>query len=167
MHEAYLSLGANLGDRKAALRGAIDELGKLEDTEVSAVSALYETSPVGFSSDKLFLNCAVKLRTGLPPPMLLEQCQRIERKFGRERDETGERPRDRTLDIDIILYGQLTLLTPDLVIPHPETANRLFVLVPLAEIEEGLIINGRAVGEWIELARAEHPEQEVRRYPDG
>ncbi len=168
MHEAYLSLGANLGDREAALRGAIDELGELEHTEVSAVSAFYETSPVGFSSDKLFLNCAVKLRTSLPPPKLLEECQRIEREFGRESDAgRGGQARDRTLDIDIILYGQLTLLTPDLVIPHPEATNRLFVLVPLSEIEAGLVINGRAIEEWIELACAEHPEQEVRRYPGG
>jgi len=165
MHEAYLSLGANLGDREAALSGAIDELGKPEHTEVAAVSAFYETSPVGYRLEHPFLNCAVKLRTSLPPPVLLEHCQRIEREFGRERNGGGGQMRCRTLDIDIILYGQLTLQTPGLVIPHPEATRRLFVLVPLAEIAQGIIIGGRAVEEWIELTRAEHPEQEIRRYP--
>ena len=168
MHEAYLSLGANLGDREAALRGAINELGKLKHTEVAAVSGFYETGPVGFASEHWFLNCAVRLRTGLPPPQLLEQCQRIEREFGRERDAgRGGQARDRTLDIDIILYGQLTLLTPGLVIPHPEATRRLFVLVPLAELEGGIVIGEHTVEEWIGLVRAEHPEQQIRRYPGG
>lgn len=167
MHEAYLSLGANLGDREAALRGAIDGLGKLQGTGVSAVSGFYETSPVGFASEHWFLNCVVKLRTNLPPPVLLEVCRRIEREFGRERDGGGGQMRDRKLDIDIVLYGQLTLLTPSLVIPHPEATRRLFVLVPLAEIAEGIVIGEHAVEEWIELVRAEHPEQEIRRYPGG
>ena len=165
MHEAYLSLGANLGDREAALRGAIEELGKLEHTEVSAVSSFYETSPVGFSSGKLFLNCAVKLRTSLAPPVLLAECKRIEREFGRERNGGGEQMRDRTLDIDIVLYGQLTLQTPDLVIPHPEATRRLFVLVPLSEIAPGIVIGRHTIEEWIEHTRAQHPEQEIRRYP--
>ena len=166
MHEAYLSLGANLNDREAALRGAINELGKLENTDVSAISAFYETGPVGFSSDKLFLNCAVKLLTNLPPPQLLEVCKRIEREFGREKDADRGELRDRTLDIDLVLYGQLTLQTPDLVIPHPEATNRLFVLVPLAELAEGIVIDGRTIEEWIEHTRAQHSEQRIRRYAE-
>jgi len=167
MHEAYLSLGANLGDREAALRGAIDELGGLEHTDVAAVSAFYETSPVGFDSEHWFLNCAVCLHTSLPPPVLLEVCRSIEREFGRERDGGGGQLRDRTLDIDIILYGQLTLQTPGLTVPHPEATRRLFVLVPLAEIAQGIVIDGCAVEELIELTRAEHPEQKIRRHPEG
>jgi len=167
MHEAYLSLGANLGDRETALHGAIGELGKLEGTNVAAVSGFYETSPVGFASEQLFLNCVVKLHTNLPPPVLLEVCRRIEREFGRERDGGGGQMRDRALDIDIILYGQLMLQTPSLAIPHPEATCRLFVLVPLAEIAQGIVIGEHTVEEWIELVRAEHPEQEIRRYPEG
>jgi 2-amino-4-hydroxy-6-hydroxymethyldihydropteridine diphosphokinase len=167
MHEVYLSLGANVGDREAALRGAIDELGKLESTDVSAVSGFYETSPVGFTSEQWFLNCAVRLHTSLLPPQLLEVCRRIEREFGRERNGGGGQLRDRTLDIDIILYGQLTLLTPGLVIPHPEATRRLFVLLPLAELDKGIVIGEHTVEKWIDLVRAEHPEQEIHRYPGG
>ncbi len=167
MHEVYLSLGANLGDRETAIRGAIDELGKLQSTDVAAVSGFYETSAVGFVSEHRFLNCVVRLHTSLPPPVLLEVCRRIEREFGRERDGGGGQMRDRTLDIDIILYGELTLQTPGLVIPHPEATRRLFVLVPLAELEKGLVIGRRTVEKWIELVRKEHPEQEIRRYAGG
>lgn len=167
MHEAYLSLGANLGDREFTLRGAIKELGKLQHTDVAAVSSFYETSPVGVDSEHWFLNCVVRLRTNLPPPVLLEVCRRIEREFGRERNGGGGQMCDRTLDIDIILYGQLTLQTPGLVIPHPEATRRLFVLVPLAELAEGIVIGEHTVEEWIELVRAERPEQKIRRYAGG
>ena len=99
--------------------------------------------------------------------MLLEECKRIEREFWRERNGGEGQMRDRTLDIDIVLYGQLTLQTLGLVIPHPEATRRLFVLVPLAEIAQGIVIDRCAVEEWIELTREEHPEQKIRRHPEA
>jgi len=168
VHEAYLSLGSNLGDREAALRGAIEQLRQLECTEVSAVSSFYESSPVGFVSAQWFLNCAVRILTRLPPPVLLDECERIEALFGREkqRGRRGE-PGDRALDIDLILYEELTLFTWRLQIPHPEATRRLFVLLPLAELEPEIRLGEHTVEEWAELTRAEHPEQQVRLYRSG
>jgi 2-amino-4-hydroxy-6-hydroxymethyldihydropteridine diphosphokinase len=125
----YLSLGSNLGNREAHLRAAIQRLAELG--EVIAVSSLYETQPVEFTAQPWFLNCAVALCTNLKPETLLSRALEIERELGRQRT-LPKGPR--IIDIDILLFGDLILATPDLNVPHPAMQQRRFVLEPLAEI---------------------------------
>jgi 2-amino-4-hydroxy-6-hydroxymethyldihydropteridine diphosphokinase len=130
----YLSLGSNLGERKALLHAAVERLRELG--QVTAVSSLYETEPVDFISQPRFLNCAVALETDLMPKQLLARTQQIEHALGRRRSgsspATAKGPR--TIDIDILLFGQSVVDTANLVIPHPALHQRRFVLEPLAEI---------------------------------
>ncbi len=127
----YLSLGSNLGDREAHLRNAIERLGTLGT--VLHISSLYETEPVELTEQPWFLNCAVVLETEKMPKQLLSATQDIERELGRRRPPNltkGPRP----IDIDILLFGNSIVDTPQLVIPHPALHKRRFVLEPLAEI---------------------------------
>jgi 2-amino-4-hydroxy-6-hydroxymethyldihydropteridine diphosphokinase len=126
---AYLSLGANLGDRAATLRAAIEALRRLGD--VTAGSSLYETAPVGYRDQPDFLNAAVALRTDFAPDALLEATQAIEQEFGRQRSFPNA---PRTLDIDLIYLDDLILTSPHLTIPHPRAVERAFVLIPLHAI---------------------------------
>jgi len=127
---AFLSLGSNLGDRRAALRAALDALER-GGARVVRRSSLYETAPVGKTDQPPFLNLAVEVETRLSPAELLALCQAVEHAGGRVR---RERWGPRTLDIDILLYDRLTVQTPSLAIPHPELTRRRFVLAPLLEI---------------------------------
>jgi 2-amino-4-hydroxy-6-hydroxymethyldihydropteridine diphosphokinase len=127
---AYLSLGSNLGDRAANLRQAISRLEKLG--EVTAVSSFYETEPVEVIAEQpWFLNCALALETELAPKQILLRTLAIEQGMGRRR--TGLKG-PRTIDIDIVLFGNTVVDTPELTIPHPAMERRRFVLAPLAEI---------------------------------
>ncbi|HSA92587.1 MAG TPA: 2-amino-4-hydroxy-6-hydroxymethyldihydropteridine diphosphokinase [Terriglobales bacterium] len=125
----YLSLGSNVGDRRGHLEQAIQKLGELGD--VAAVSAFYETEPVEYTRQDWFLNCAVGLETELMPKQFLGRIRGIEQEAGRKR-LVPKGPR--TLDIDIVLFGDAVMDTPGLVIPHPAMHERRFVLEPLAEI---------------------------------
>ena len=125
----YLSLGSNIGDREASLRTAIDKLS--EAGEIVAVSALYETEPVEFTDQPWFLNCAVALRTSRTPEQLLSKIQAIEEGMGRRRIQPKG---PRNIDIDILLFGNSVISTPQLDVPHPAMQERRFVLEPLAEI---------------------------------
>ncbi len=125
----YLSLGSNLGDRRANLRNAIGKLLNLGN--LLAVSSYYETEPVEFTEQPWFLNCAVALQTELKPEDFLDGVMAIEREMGRQRTQPKG---PRTIDIDILLFGKAVLLTPRLTIPHPAMHERRFVLEPLAEI---------------------------------
>jgi 2-amino-4-hydroxy-6-hydroxymethyldihydropteridine diphosphokinase len=125
----YLSLGSNLGDRKANLRNAIGRL--LELGDVLEVSSYYETEPVEFTEQPWFLNCAVAVRTELIPREFLAGILAIEKSMGRERTQPKG---PRLIDIDILLFGAQTINTPQLTVPHPAMAERRFVLEPLAEI---------------------------------
>lgn len=169
MHTAYISLGSNLGDRAANIAAAVEGLKRLPGTRFVRRSQLYETSPVGYESEHPFLNCVVELETALPPPVLLTECQRIEQELGRVREgETkAQGHADRTIDLDILLYGELMLATPDLIIPHPRLTQRLFALIPLAEVNEHIEIGGRTVTGWIDEVERLHPEQEVKLYAGG
>ena len=125
----YLSLGSNLGDRTANLTTAIDRLGSLG--EVIAASSFYETEPVEFAAQPWFLNCAIKMSTQKTPRQLLEGVLEIEKEMGRQRvQEKGPR----IIDIDILLFGNSTIATKGLTIPHASMDERRFVLEPLAEI---------------------------------
>ena len=130
MQIIYLSLGSNVGDREANLRAAI---AALEDASVRVrrVSSLYETEPVDFLEQPWFLNCAVEGETELKPRELLRALREIEAKMGSKK-LTAKGPR--LIDMDILLYGEETIDTPELQLPHPRMQLRRFVLVPLAEI---------------------------------
>jgi 2-amino-4-hydroxy-6-hydroxymethyldihydropteridine diphosphokinase len=129
---AYVALGSNLGDRAAHLAAAREALAKLPDTEVVAASAVEETAPLAGMTQPPYLNQMVLLETRLTPRELLEACHEIERARGRVR---GERWGPRTLDVDIVRFGQRRVTEPDLIIPHPELPNRDFWLRELAELQ--------------------------------
>lgn len=142
MHTVYLSLGTNLGYRKRNIRRAIE---KIEEQigHVVRQSALYETEPWGFSSANKFVNAAVCVETQLTPQELLKATQAIEQQLGRTHKTTkaqdgrpvkGTGYQDRLIDIDILLYDDITIDEPDLKIPHPLMQEREFVMVPLGEI---------------------------------
>jgi len=126
----YLALGANLGDRRAQLEAAVAFLQSCG--RVVKRSALYETSPVGMAASGLFLNMALALESRLTPLELLARCKEYEAAQGRDLENSHFK--DRPIDIDILLAGELVMDTPELTIPHPSLCERGFVLVPLFEI---------------------------------
>lgn len=130
----YLSLGSNIGDRANHLRDAI---ARLETTgRVLSVSSFYETEPVDFTDQAWFLNCAVSLETTSTPTQLMAALLGIEQEMGRQRNqEKGPR----TIDIDILLFGDEIVNSVELTIPHPAMHQRRFVLGPLAEIAPGIV----------------------------
>ena len=134
MTRAYIGLGANLGDREATMRRAIDLLGD----EVVAVSTFRETDPVGYADQPRFLNAAVALETALTPWELLDRLLAVERELGRTRD--GPRYGPRTIDLDLLLYGEEIVDESGLRVPHPRLAERRFALEPLFELDPGLVI---------------------------
>jgi 2-amino-4-hydroxy-6-hydroxymethyldihydropteridine diphosphokinase len=125
----YLSLGSNIGDREAHLEQAIARLKAIG--KVAAVSSFYETEPVEFTKQAAFLNCALALETNVSPSNLIAKVLDIEQHMGRER---VHKKGPRTIDIDILLYGDQIVNSLELTIPHPAMARRRFVLEPLAEI---------------------------------
>ncbi len=149
-----LSLGSNLGPREELILAAIGRLGRSGVFELDSASSLYETRPVGISTTHSFINAACVGRTSAPPEALLDLCKEIEREFGRS---PGSASLDRPLDVDIILFGDLVVAEPDLVIPHPRMRERLFVLVPLAEISPDLPVppDGKRVCLLKDILRAE------------
>jgi 2-amino-4-hydroxy-6-hydroxymethyldihydropteridine diphosphokinase len=126
---AYLSLGSNLGQREAHIHEAIQRLEAAG--KVVSVSSLYETEPVEFTHQPWFLNCAVALETSESPEQLMKTALAIERTMGRVRDQ---KKGPRTIDIDVLLYGEMVVDSAGLTIPHPAMQERRFVLEPLAEI---------------------------------
>ena len=125
----YLSLGSNVGDRERYLRGAIAQLERIG--QVVSVSSVYETEPVEFTDQPWFLNCAVAVETTEMPEQLMATVLRMEQESGRQRTRDKG---PRTIDIDIVLFGDEILNLPSLTIPHPAMHSRRFVLEPLAEI---------------------------------
>jgi 2-amino-4-hydroxy-6-hydroxymethyldihydropteridine diphosphokinase len=138
-----ISLGSNLGDREANLRGAITALNHAPRTTVRQVSSFHETEPVGGPPDQgMFLNAVAVLETELDPLSLLRRLQEIEARFGRQRTvRWGER----TLDLDLLLFDDRIIDTPELCLPHPRMRTRRFVLEPLVEVAPGAIdpVTGR------------------------
>jgi 2-amino-4-hydroxy-6-hydroxymethyldihydropteridine diphosphokinase len=138
----YIGLGANLGERETTISEA---LRRLDDDQYSSVlrsTAPIETEPVGYDAQPRFLNAAAALTTTRPPRDLLALLLRIERDLGRVRGE-GPRFGPRTIDLDLLLYGEETIVEPGLEVPHPRLHERRFVLEPLAELEPGLSVPGR------------------------
>ena len=140
MPRAYVGLGANLGDRAATLRRAIELLAAHPRVEQVSVSELRETEPVGVVGQPRFLNGVAAVETTLSPRELLDLLLGVERALGRVR---GERWGPRTVDLDLLLYGDEDVSEPGLRIPHPRLHERRFVLEPLAELAPDLAIPGR------------------------
>ena len=142
MARVFVGLGSNLGDRESTLRAAVGRLRAMRETEVRQVSTFRNTEPVGFVDQPRFLNGAVELETTLSARMLLGALLELERSFGRDR--TTVRPQGpRTLDLDLLLYGDETISEQGLEIPHPRLHERKFVLEPLAELDPDLEVPGR------------------------
>jgi 2-amino-4-hydroxy-6-hydroxymethyldihydropteridine diphosphokinase len=139
---AYVGLGANLGDTSAALSGALRALSELPVTQVCRASGFYRTAPVDAQGPD-YLNAVAALQTRLAPADLLAHLQRIELAGGRERPY---RNAPRTLDLDLLLYGEACITSPTLTVPHPRMHERAFVLVPLAEVApRDLVVPGHGV----------------------
>ena len=134
-HTVYLALGSNLGDRHGNIAKAIQKIGELIG-DVVRQSTLLETEPWGFDSNNRFVNGCVCVKTDLSPRELLQMTQLIEQELGRTIKSTDGRYHDRTIDIDILIYDDITVDEPDLKIPHPLMQDRDFVTVPLKEILE-------------------------------
>jgi 2-amino-4-hydroxy-6-hydroxymethyldihydropteridine diphosphokinase len=149
---AYVGLGANLGDRERTLRAAVEALAAEAGIEVVAVSTLRETEPVGVGEQPPFLNGAVALETTLTARELLDRLLAAEQRFGRIRIPGEHGPR--TLDLDLLLYGDEVIDEPGLTVPHPRLHERRFVLEPLAELVPGLVVPGR--GDMESLLRGVH-----------
>ncbi|HKX47215.1 MAG TPA: 2-amino-4-hydroxy-6-hydroxymethyldihydropteridine diphosphokinase [Gaiellaceae bacterium] len=139
MTVAYVGLGANVGPREVTLLRAVDLLTEEDDVEVLAVSQLRETDPVGIVDQPRFLNGVAQIETSLPPRALLELLLRTEQSLGREREE---RWGPRTVDLDLLVYGDLTVDEPGLRVPHPRLHERRFALEPLAELDPELDVPG-------------------------
>jgi 2-amino-4-hydroxy-6-hydroxymethyldihydropteridine diphosphokinase len=138
---AYVGLGANLGDRAAMLRAALEQLRAEPDLEVVAVSAIRETDPVDLTDQPRFLNAAAAVETELPARALLDRLLGIERRLGRTRE--GQRFGPRTIDLDLLVYGNERINEVGLEVPHPRLHERLFALEPLADLDSDLVVPGR------------------------
>lgn len=141
MERAYVGLGSNLGDREATLREAVARLRAAPGVAVAAVSSYRETAPVGVEDQPMFLNAVAALETALEPRALLELLLATERGLGRTR--TGPRFGPRVVDLDLLLYGGRRVAEPGLTVPHPRLHERAFVLEPLVELDERLVVPGR------------------------
>lgn len=154
---AYVGVGSNLGDRWANLALAARELRAADRVAVVAASRVWDAAPLGPPQPR-YLNAALELETDLPPLVLLDRLQEIERHGGRVR--TAVRWAARTLDLDLLLYGDEVVRQPRLVVPHPDLAVRRFVLAPLAELCPDRVVpgTGRSVAQLLALV----PPEDVR-----
>jgi len=138
--KAFIGLGANLGDPESQVRRALAALAELPGTRLLAASSLYHSAPVGVIAQPEFINAVAAAETTLTARALLEALLAAERRFGRRRDFPGA---PRTLDLDLLLYGDRVIAEPGLVVPHPRMHERAFVLAPLAEIAPDISIPGK------------------------
>jgi len=137
--KAYIGLGSNLGDREGQIRAALEAIADLPDTDLVRVSSLYDTEPAGEVDQPNFLNAAALVDTELEPRQLLWNLLLIEKRLGRVRTQPWG---PRTIDLDLLLYGDEIVEEDDLRVPHPEIIRRSFVLVPLVELDPRLVHPG-------------------------
>ncbi len=136
MFVCYIGLGSNLGNRKENIRLAIEKIKELKETTVTKISSLIETDPVGGPAQGKFLNAAIEIQTNLSAPELLRHLQKIESRLGRVRTVKNG---PRTIDLDILFYGDKQINQEDLIVPHPRIKEREFVLAPLREIAPDIV----------------------------
>ena len=146
-NKVYLSLGSNIGNRQEYIESAIELVGKREGIKILKKSGLYETSPVGYVEQDLFLNAVIKIETDFSERDILKIINKIENELDRKREI---RWGPRTIDIDILIFSDKKINETDLIIPHKEMFNRLFVLVPLIEIYDGEYFEKEKIIERIE-----------------
>lgn len=146
MEMVYVGLGSNIDCPITRITQAIEQLNTLPGTMVLKSSSLYQTKPWGILDQADFINAVVKLQTNLSARDLLSRLLALEQFHGRER---RERFGPRTLDCDILLYGEQRIEEEGLIVPHPFMHDRVFVLVPLAEIEQELVFNGKTLNDWM------------------
>lgn len=155
---AYVGLGSNLGDPVAQLRSGVAALSRLALTSADVCSSLYRTAPVGLQDQPDFINAVCRLRTLQDPETLMRNLLEIERSHGRVRQ--GERGGPRTLDLDLLLYGDRIIESAHLTVPHPRLHERAFVLYPLREIDPKLFIPGRgALNALLQACREQRVER--------
>jgi 2-amino-4-hydroxy-6-hydroxymethyldihydropteridine diphosphokinase len=154
---AYVALGSNLDDPVAQVRAGAQALGKLPGTRLVRCSSLYRTAPVGVIDQPDFINAVCEVDSSLPAGTFMQALLDIEREQGRRRDIPGG---PRTLDLDLLLYGNQVCHEPGLTLPHPRLHERAFVLYPLSEIAPGLIVPGRGQ---VETLRAGCAGQAIER----
>ena len=158
---AYIGVGSNLGDKILNCRYAIEEMSQLPECQVTGCSSLFKTEPEGVTGQDWYINCVSQLKTALGPFQLIKALLSIEHAMGRKRRRRWEA---RIIDLDILLFGQEVIQSPDLVIPHPLLHKRRFVLEPLAQLAPHLVhpvlkltirhlLNGLPAGPSVELAR--------------
>lgn len=153
--DAYIALGSNLGDRELNLLRGVAEIGKLPTGRVTGLSPFYETSPVGVADQPLFINAVLRLATRLSPHDLLSRLRHIENAiFARKRTQ---RWGPRSIDLDLLLYGDMVINEADLIVPHPRMAERRFVLQPLSDIAPDLAhpVLGRRISELLAALRSD------------
>jgi len=159
---ALIALGGNVGDVRATFREAIVDLCRMAQAALIARSSDYATPPWGDENQEPFVNACIEIETSLEPHALLAVMQEVERKFGRQRDK-ARRWGPRTLDLDLIAYGDVSLQEPELTLPHPLLFERAFVLVPLAEIAPDRVIGDTTV----RTALASLSRHGIERLPDS
>ena len=142
MTTAYVGIGSNLKDPRAQVLQAFNELDGLPHTRVAKKSSLYRSAPVGHAAQPDFINAVAQLETGLPAERLLAELQEIEARHGRERSFPNA---PRTLDLDLLLYGNARIASPALTVPHPRMHERAFVLKPLVEVFAEATIPGHGL----------------------
>lgn len=152
MTKVFLGLGSNIGDKKAYLESALNKLNQLPKTQVTSVSPFYETVAWGKTDQDDFFNLCCELETSLPAQELLVNCQQIEKDLDRVRHEHWG---PRTLDIDILLYGDDHINEENLKVPHPYMTERAFVLVPLHDIAPSLDICGKSITSYLKKLNLE------------
>lgn len=170
VERVFIGLGSNLGNGKEVLTAAWRAINEVDGIITVGLSHPYVSSPVGMTSANWFTNAVGELQTKLPPQQVLDTLLQIEAAFGRTRNELASGYEDRTLDLDMLYYDDITVDTPGLVLPHPRLQQRLFVLRPLAEIAPGLWskTHAKTIREMeaelvARMARGDIPLQEISR----
>jgi 2-amino-4-hydroxy-6-hydroxymethyldihydropteridine diphosphokinase len=157
MSKAFIALGSNLNDPASQVTRAFQAIDKLPKTKLVKTSSLYQSAPVGYENQPDFINAAVEVSTDLDPLQLLKQLLKIEQTFGRERTFANA---PRVLDLDLLLFDDISMQTAALTLPHPRMHERSFVLLPLAEIAPDLMLP--KAGNVVKLALA-HKNQGIKK----
>jgi 2-amino-4-hydroxy-6-hydroxymethyldihydropteridine diphosphokinase len=154
---AYVGIGANLGEPRRQVERALEELDRMPETRVLARSSLYRSQPLGYADQPQFINAVAALDTRLVPEVLLAALLELERAHGRQRAFPNA---PRTLDLDLLLYGEQEIRRPDLLVPHPRMHERAFVLKPLLEIAPAIAIPGMGPAHaWLSACAAQEAER--------